>query len=213
LISTPNGESAFRTALEIVRGVGPRRRLRPVLSSRKTEIARTALANGASVRAAAKLAGISKSAAGKLAKAALHRHSDADPRVPGRRRSPAALECCGDQPSHVPRERPKRASEAPGERHEVADRAVWQPLAQFRPKRGESRRAAQGRAHSSHTLPCPRPTQSARPDCPRRRPPGSVGPELTKRADLTHKRTGRVQRADRNGTQPGNLPFRYGYGT
>jgi DNA invertase Pin-like site-specific DNA recombinase len=43
---------------------------RPVLSTRKTEIARTALANGASVRAAAKLAGISKSAAGKLAKAA-----------------------------------------------------------------------------------------------------------------------------------------------
>ena len=43
---------------------------RPVLSSRKTEIARAALANGASVRAAAKLAGISKSAAGKLAKAA-----------------------------------------------------------------------------------------------------------------------------------------------
>ena len=43
---------------------------RPVLSSRKTESARTALANGASVRAAAKLAGISKSAAGKLAKAA-----------------------------------------------------------------------------------------------------------------------------------------------
>jgi DNA invertase Pin-like site-specific DNA recombinase len=40
---------------------------RPVLSSRKTEIARSALA---SVRAAAKLAGISKSAAGKLAKAA-----------------------------------------------------------------------------------------------------------------------------------------------
>ena len=43
---------------------------RPVLSTRKTEVARTALANGASVRAAAKLAGISKSAAGKLAKAA-----------------------------------------------------------------------------------------------------------------------------------------------
>ena len=42
---------------------------RPVLSIRKTEIARTALANGASVRAAAKLAGISKSAAGKLANA------------------------------------------------------------------------------------------------------------------------------------------------
>jgi DNA invertase Pin-like site-specific DNA recombinase len=40
---------------------------RPVLSSGKTEIARTALANGAGVRAAAKLAGISKSAAGKLA--------------------------------------------------------------------------------------------------------------------------------------------------
>ena len=40
---------------------------RPALSTRKTEIARTALANGASVRAAAKLAGISKSAAGKLA--------------------------------------------------------------------------------------------------------------------------------------------------
>ena len=43
---------------------------RPVLSTRKIETARTALANGASVRAAAKLAGISKSAAGKLAKAA-----------------------------------------------------------------------------------------------------------------------------------------------
>jgi hypothetical protein len=44
---------------------------RPVLSTRKTEIARTALANGASVRVAAKLAGIrgiSKSAAGKLAR-------------------------------------------------------------------------------------------------------------------------------------------------
>jgi len=40
---------------------------RPALSTRKTETARTALANGASVRAAAKLAGISKSAAGKLA--------------------------------------------------------------------------------------------------------------------------------------------------
>ena len=42
---------------------------RPVLSTRKTEIARAALANSASVRGAAKLAGISKSAAGKLAKA------------------------------------------------------------------------------------------------------------------------------------------------
>ena len=49
---------------------------RPALSTRKTEIARAALANGASVRAAATLAGISKSAAGKLAKAALHRQSD-----------------------------------------------------------------------------------------------------------------------------------------
>jgi DNA invertase Pin-like site-specific DNA recombinase len=42
---------------------------RPKLSARKVEIARRALAGGASVRAAAKLAKISKSAAGKLAKA------------------------------------------------------------------------------------------------------------------------------------------------
>ena len=38
-------------------------------------------------------------------------------------------------------------------------------------------------------------------------------PKQTKHADLTHTRTSRVQRADRKGTQPGNLPCRYGHDT